>query len=290
MFSILKSDLVNPFQPMDEQLNRELDKTITQALAELKPDNIFADIDQSIVLRIIAEEDCVLCGAPWVDGLLEKIHFTGNIQWHAIEGATVLGGDKICTIYGKAKEIIGKEKIILDFLSLFSSLTTQARNYAELVSGTKSLLYYDYLNIPGCTLSQQYAVHIGGAQGYSVLDDGTCLIKRGHIHLLNGISAALKQALCHYSIDFIKVEVSSYQELSEVVKLGIKNIKLCFFTLEQLAQAQELVKEKITLEAYGNVHLSNIKQIAQIGIERIIMDDFGKKISIISYALSYLDD
>lgn len=287
MFSILKSDLVNPFQPISEKLNQELDMLITQALREIKSDSIFANSDQLISVSIIAEEDCVLCGAPWVDRLLEKIHFTGNIQWHVIEGAILLAGDKICTIHGKAKDIIGKEKVILDFLSLFSSITTHTRAYTKLLSGTTSLLYYDYLNIPGCSLSQQYAVHIGGAQGYN---DGMCLIKRSHIHLFKGISTALQQALCHYSIDSINVEVASFQELSEVIKLSIKNVKLCFFTLEQLAQAQDIVKDKLTLEVYGNVHLGNIRQIAQIGITRIIIDDFGKKLPIVNYALSYIDD
>lgn len=289
MFSILKSNLVNPFEPMGETLKQELNETTYRALTKIKPDTLCIDLNQLVAIEIIAEEDSILCGAPWVDSVLEKIHLTGKVDWHVAEGSMLFAGDKVCTIYSKAKDILGTEKIILDFLCLLSSIAMWVHTYTKLLSDTSTLLYCDYLNIPGLSLSQQYAVHVGGGDRYCQFVDEEYLISKDYIQVVGGMSVALYQALCNYSIDFIKVEVTSFQELIEAIKLKIQHIKLCFFTLEQIEKAQELAKNQAILEVFGGVHLGNIKQIAQIGITKIIVDNFVSNGHISRYSLFYRD-
>lgn len=287
MFSILNSNLVNPFEPIGEKLKQELDETISYALAENKSGTLFINSDQLVTIEIIAEEDCILCGAPWVDGVLEKIQFTGKIEWYAVEGSKLLAGDKVCTIYSAAKDMLGKEKVIIDFLCLFSSISTWMSTYAELVCDTATLLYCDYLTIPGLSLSQQYAVRVGGGDGYYHFSDEECLISKNYIRLAGGVSAALQHALGQHSLDVIKVEVVSFQELMEAIEFGIQHVILCFFPLEQIAKAQEQVKGRAFLEVYGGVHLGNIREIAQMGITKIIIDNFANDIHVVHYSLSY---
>lgn len=292
MFSILKSNLINPFEPLGETLKQTLDENVHQSLIERQSNNsktkIFFDSDQQVIANVVADEDCVFCGAPWVDSLIEKVMSEeGFIQWHVAEGTMVLAGSKICTLHGKAKDILPNEKIILNFLCVLSSIATDTRAYVDLISDTNATLYYDYVDIPGLALVQDYAVRVGGGHGYSTLGQDDILLLNQHLRMIGGISAALKKAFSLYPEDFVKIEVASLSELEEAIEMGAKQVRLKDFSLEKIEEALKFTQGKILLEVCGGVYLKNISQIARMGILRIIADDCDKNKHRVKYSLWY---
>lgn len=291
MFSILKSDLVNPFEPLGETLKQALDDNVHQSLIERQSNSsqtkIFFDPDQQVIANMIADEDCVFCGAPWVDSLIEKVSQEGFIQWHVIEGAVILAGSKVCTLHGKAKDILPNEKIILNFLCLLSSIATDTRAYIDLISETNAVLYYDCVHIPGLALVQDYAVRVGGGHGYSTLGQEDILLLNHHLRMIGGVSVAIEKAFSLYPADFVKIEVASLSELEEAIQMGVKQVRLKDFSLEKIEKALLLTQGKVLLEVCGSVYLNNISQIAQMGISRIIVDDCDKNKHRVKYSLWY---
>lgn len=291
MFSILKSNLVNPFEPLGETLKQALDDNVHQSLIERQSNSskikIFFDPDQQVIANVIADEDCVFCGAPWVDSLIEKVSQEGFIQWHVIEGAVILAGSKVCTLHGKAKDILPNEKIILNFLCLLSSIATDTRAYIDLISETNAILYYDCVHIPGLALVQDYAVRVGGGHGYSTLGQEDILLLNHHLRMIGGVSVAIEKAFSLYPADFVKIEVASLSELEEAIQMGVKQVRLKDFSLEKIEKALLLTQGKVLLEVCGSVYLKNISQIAQMGISRIIVDDCDKNKHRVKYSLWY---
>lgn len=291
MFSILKSNLVNPFEPLGETLKQALDDNVHQSLIERQSNSskikIFFDPDQQVIANVIADEDCVFCGAPWVDSLIEKVSEEGFIQWHVVEGAVILAGSKVCTLHGKAKDILPNEKIILNFLCLLSSIATDTRAYIDLISETNAILYYDCVHIPGLALVQDYAVRVGGGHGYSTLGQEDILLLNHHLRMIGGVSVAIEKAFSLYPADFVKIEVASLSELEEAIQMGVKQVRLKDFSLEKIEKALLLTQGKVLLEVCGSVYLKNISQIAQMGISRIIVDDCDKNKHRVKYSLWY---
>lgn len=291
MFSILKSNLVNPFEPLGETLKQALDDNVHQSLIERQSNSskikILFDPDQQVIANVIADEDCVFCGAPWVDSLIEKVSQEGFIQWHVIEGAVILAGSKVCTLHGKAKDILPNEKIILNFLCLLSSIATDTRAYIDLISETNAVLYYDCVHIPGLALVQDYAVRVGGGHGYSTLGQEDILLLNHHLRMIGGVSAAIEKAFSLYPADLVKIEVASLSELEEAIELGVKQVRLKDFSLEKIEKVLELTQGKALLEVCGSVYLKNVSQIAQMGISRIIVDDCDKNKHRVKYSLWY---
>jgi nicotinate-nucleotide pyrophosphorylase (carboxylating) len=77
---------------------------------------------------------------------------------------------------------------------LLSGVATKARQYADLVAGTRAQVVDTRKTIPGLRLAQKYAVSCGGGGNHRLgLYDGI-LIKENHIHAAGSIAAALAAA------------------------------------------------------------------------------------------------
>ncbi|MDI2089926.1 nicotinate-nucleotide diphosphorylase [Commensalibacter oyaizuii] len=290
MFFAIKSDLVNPFQPLDSELKKALERSVIQALSEKVEGNpvhqIFMNMDQYVEVQIIVDEDCILCGAPWVDSAMAKVSQDGFIQWHVVEGASVLAGDRICTLKGKLSDILRLKQVILNFLQFLSAIATHTQHYVRLVSDWGARIYHGISAIPGLEKAQQYAVRVGGGEEYLPAFYKGVYIQKHYVDAMGGVASALKLAFGMYPQDFVQIEVENLQQLQIALQCGAKKVSLFQFLLDDIEKAIALSNNQAVLEVYGGVHLKNVQTIAKMGIGHIVVETLTNDVKAISFSLS----
>ena len=265
-----------------------------------KPINIQAFLDEDIgsgditaliipqsseaVAKVITREAMVCCGQDWFNAVFQELDPVISVQWHAQEGQWLEAGALLCTLKGKARPLLTGERTALNLLQTLSAVATQARLYAKEVAGTDCKVLDTRKTIPGLREAQKYAVVCGGCHNHRTgLYDGI-LIKENHIIAAGSIAKAIAQAR-KISDKLLEVEVESMTELDQALAAQPDRIMLDNFSVAQLKLAVKKVAGRCALEASGNIILSNIREIAETGVNYISIGALTKNIQAIDLSM-----
>ena len=191
----------------------EIERNVSAALAEdIGPGDLTAGLipaDRIGRATVISREDAVLCGTAWFDTVFRRIDPQVKLSWQAADGDRVTKGQLLCEIEGSARALLTAERSGLNFLQLLSGVATKARQYADVVAGTKAVVVDTRKTIPGLRLAQKYAVKCGGGDNHRIGLYDAILIKENHIMAAGGIAQAMAaaQAAAGPGCKFIQIEV-----------------------------------------------------------------------------------
>ncbi|MFO1112937.1 MAG: carboxylating nicotinate-nucleotide diphosphorylase [Rhodospirillales bacterium] len=184
------------------------------------------------------------------------------------DGSDVGIGGTIAVIEGPARPILTGERTALNLLSGLCGIATATRTAVEVVQGTRTRIVCTRKTTPGLRVLEKYAVRVGGGVNHRFgLDDGV-LIKDNHIVAAGGIEAAVARArrrLGH--MVKIEVEVDTFEQLREVIRVGADAVLLDNMTPAQLKEAVTLVDGRMTTEASGGITLANLGEVAAAGVD-----------------------
>lgn len=234
--------------------------------------------------EVITREDMVVCGRNWFNTVFELLGDDIRIQWLVDEGRLITAGGKLCQLSGPARALLTGERTALNILQTLSATATTARQYADAIAGTGCQVLDTRKTIPGLRLAQKYAVRCGGCYNHrSGLYDAV-LIKENHIIAAGSICNAVLQAK-QSTAALVEVEVENLQEYQQAIAAAPDRIMLDNFTLENLCTAVAMKRGGIELEASGNIELSNIREIAETGVDYISTGALTKHIKAIDLSM-----
>lgn len=246
-----------------------------------------------LTATVISKEEAVLCGRHWFELCFKTLSQNVQIQWFAQDGDTIAAQQNICEINGQARALLTAERSALNFLQMLSAVATQTKRYVEAITGTDAIIVDTRKTLPGLRVAQKYAVKCGGGRNHRIgLYDGI-LIKENHIAASGGIQQALKKAqvIAPEGV-FVEIEVESIKQLQVALDAGAAMILLDNFTIEQLAEAvainqnhDQAATRRALLEASGNISLSNVRLIAETGVDRISIGGLTKNIKAIDFSM-----
>lgn len=245
--------------------------------------------NQQAEATVIAREPAIICGIPWVQACFNQIAPNTQISWQVNEGEQVEANQVLCIITGNAREILSAERCALNFLQTLSATATITRKYVDAIQGTHARIMDTRKTLPGLRVAQKYAVSVGGGLNQRMgLYDGI-LIKENHIAAAGSISAVLEAAIKisaphHLSV---QIEVENLSELKEALNAGAKLILLDNFDISSLKQAVEISAKRAILEASGGIDLSNVREIAMTGVDRISIGGLTKNIQAIDLSMRF---
>ena len=272
-----------PISTMSESdLQVDIERAVRQAIAEdvgsgdataaLVPERVLARA------RILAREECVLCGSAWLESVFRQLDPAIDIQWHVSDGDKVPAQTVLCDLHGPARPLLTGERTALNFLQTLSAVATKTRSYVEAVSGTHAAILDTRKTIPGLRLALKYAVKTGGGLNHRIgLYDGI-LIKENHISSAGGVPQVLAQAADANPNIPIQIEVETIEQLTQAIASGAKLILLDNFTTDQLASAVKHTAGRAKLEASGGIRLDTVRKIAETGVDRISIGTLTKDI------------
>lgn len=258
-------------------LNEDIGRGDVTSLAALEPDLVKG--------VIIAKSEGVLSGLAPAIISFQKVDSANKLTPVLNDGDRFLPGDTIIELEGLNRTLLTAERTALNFLAHLSGVATLTRRYVDEISGTDCRILDTRKTTPAFRLLEKQAVRHGGGENHRFGLYDMVLIKDNHIAAAGSISAAVDRtrdwlASVDYRIQFdqqgddvtIEVEISSAEELTEAIKVGVKRLLLdnqSLDSLHELVRLARALNPDVKLEASGNVTLNNVAAVAATGVDYV---------------------
>ena len=254
---------------------KKIDQLIDWALHEdigsgdLTTDGVIEEETQAKGI-FMAKDAMIIAGIEIVPRIFKKSHHPFNFKAFFKDGDSVANGDMIAFIEGNAKIILSYERVVLNFLQRLSGIATYASKFAAQVEGTKAKIVDTRKTTPGWRMLEKYAVSVGGGKNHRFGLFDAVLIKDNHIKLSGGIKEAVEK-IRKFVPPYLKVEVevSNLKEIEDALQVGAEIIMLDNMNTDEMKEAIKRIAGKAVIEVSGGVNLSNIREIALMGVDLI---------------------
>jgi nicotinate-nucleotide pyrophosphorylase (carboxylating) len=198
-----------------------------------------------------------------------------NIRFKVIidDGKKVKTGDIVAEVEGKAASILTAERTALNFLQRMSGIATLTNSFIEKIKHTNAKILDTRKTVPGLRLLDKEAVRLGGGTNHRMGLFDLFLIKDNHIEVSGSITTAVNtcrnfQQKKNSNLK-IEVETKNLEEVEEAMFNNVDIIMLDNFNTDLMKKAVALIKGKCLVEASGNIHIGNVKEVAETGVDYI---------------------
>ena len=249
----------------------ELDRDLTCAA--------LIDSSETATINVVVRRDGILSGGPVAELVFQRLD--PIVRWEVIvaDGSLVTAQTVVARATGPLRSLLIGERTSLNFLMHLSGVATQTQKFVEAVAGRKAVILDTRKTLPGWRALEKYAVRCGGGTNHRMgLHDGV-LIKDNHLAAwARGqgsatIADAIRQARAISPSGIaIEVEVDTLEQLRDALSGGPEIVLLDNMDLPTLREAirlRDAVAPETRLEASGGITLSNVREIAETGVDRI---------------------
>lgn len=230
-----------------------------------------AIIDEEAIATAVwkAKEEGVVAGLPVAGKVFRKLD--PELQWepHADDGEWIQEGAEIVSIQGKARAILTAERLALNIAQRMSGIATKTHRFVNELEGLDTRILDTRKTVPGLRLLDKYAVEAGGGQNHRMGLHDLAMIKDNHIVAAGSIGRAVQEVRNHYPEMDVEVEASTIQQVKEALASDADIIMLDNMSLSEMRQAVKIIAGRTKTEASGNVSLSNVREIAETGVDYI---------------------
>ena len=274
-------------------LRIEIAKQVALALQE---DIATGDINAQLIpdtqrdtATIICREPMVVAGKAWVDEVFRQLDPNMQLDWAVKDGDAVAANQVLVTLIGNTRALLTGERTALNFLQTLSSTATVVANHVAVIAELPTKLLDTRKTLPMLRHAQKYAMLCGGGNNHRIGLYDAFLIKENHIMACGGIAQAVSQAR-QIANKPVEVEVENFDELHQAIAANADIVMLDNFTIEDTQQAVELVAslgKPCQLEASGDISLTNLRQVAETGVDFISMGALTKHIKAIDLSMRF---
>ncbi|MFQ5999072.1 MAG: carboxylating nicotinate-nucleotide diphosphorylase [Candidatus Bathyarchaeia archaeon] len=233
------------------------------------------DEGTSVEAVILCKDEGLVAGLKEVQELFRLL---GCESKNLIEDGTwVKPGHEILLIHGPAKNMLQGERVALNLLSRMSGIATATKRLIASVRGISETVKVAATRktAPGLRSFDKRAVIVGGGDPHRFRLDDCILIKDNHLAIVGSITEAVRRARQRVSFTKkIEVEAKSIEEVLEAARVGSDIVMLDNFSPNEAERAlraleKEDLRNKVVLEASGEINESNIQDYARAGIDVI---------------------
>ena len=227
--------------------------------------------NSEITAEIHAAEKLIFAGSEIIPHCFgEKCQVTINHK----NGSMLSNGDVIGAVTGSTREILSRERVMLNLIQRLCGIATLSHEYAEIANPFDVKILDTRKTTPGLRLFEKYAVAIGGAFNHRLNLSHGILIKDNHIiaagSVTNAIESARKKDL-HLPLE---LEVDNFDQIHEALKTGVDGFLLDNMKPETIRSAVSIIRasqngEDVFIEASGGITLENILPYLDTGINAI---------------------
>lgn len=274
-------------------LRIEIAKQVALALQE---DIATGDINAQLIpdtqrdtATIICREPMVVAGKAWVDEVFRQLDPNMQLDWAVKDGDAVAANQVLVTLIGNTRALLTGERTALNFLQTLSSTATVVANHVAVIAELPTKLLDTRKTLPMLRHAQKYAMLCGGGNNHRIGLYDAFLIKENHIMACGGIAQAVSQAR-QIANKPVEVEVENFDELHQAIAANADIVMLDNFTIEETQKAVELVAslgKPCQLEASGDISLTNLRQVAETGVDFISMGALTKHIKAIDLSMRF---
>lgn len=256
---------------------QEIRTLVRAALAEDLRYGLDVTTEATVLVDAIAEAAFharpagVVAGIPVARAVLDEVlGLDGYKVLHSrADGDMIMPGESALSVHAPVRGLLTAERTALNLLCHLSGIATATAEWVRAVEGTGCRIRDSRKTLPGLRVLQKYAVRCGGGVNHRMGLGDAMLIKDNHVVAAGSVVAALRACRGHAPELPIEVEVTTAEELDEVLAEGAELVLLDNFTPQDCADAVQRTKEispGTELEASGGITLDVARTYAETGV------------------------
>ena len=210
--------------------------------------------------RYLVRERLVLAGTELLPLFFDDVTILKR------DGEVCEDRDVIATVAGRARALLERERVSLNYLQRLSGVATLARAFVDRVAGTRCRVLDTRKTTPGLRRLEKMAAAAGGVTNHRMGLYDAILIKNNHITAAGGVRAAIERARAASNLP-IEIEVRTRVELAEALGCGAGHLLLDNLTPSEAAEWVREVNGRATIELSGGVTLETVRAYAEAGAD-----------------------
>jgi nicotinate-nucleotide pyrophosphorylase (carboxylating) len=185
------------------------------------------------------------------------------------DGTRVEPGDVVMRVAGPTRGLLTAERTALNYATHLSGVATATAAWVEAVAGTGAQILDTRKTLPTYRNLQKYAVRCGGGVNHRFSLADMALVKDNHVIAAGGVVPAFEAVRAAYPGLPIEVEVTTLDELRELLAVGCDRILLDNMSTALMREAVALTAGRARLEASGGLTVERAREVAETGVDFI---------------------
>ncbi len=221
--------------------------------------------------QIEAGEELVFAGALVIPNCFDS---PCEVKLNVADGQRVAVGEIIGIVAGPARQILTRERVLLNLVQRLSGIATLTRVFVEKVLPYKVMILDTRKTIPGLRRLEKYAVAAGGGANHRMDLSSGILVKDNHIQAAGGIAAAVESLRRSQPHMPIEVEAEDAVQVETGLAAEVDAFLLDNMSVDQVRDCVALIRahpggKEIFVEASGGIELDNVHDYARTGVDGI---------------------
>ena len=254
---------------------------------DITTDKIYKN-NKIINAQIEAGENLIFCGKDIVKNSFNKECLITNVL---NDGKKIKKNNIIGQIQGPVKEILKKERVMLNLIQRMSAISTKTKEITTIADRYNVKILDTRKTTPGIRLFEKYAVKVGGGWNHRMDLSSGILIKDNHIKAAGSIKKAICKIKEKNKKIKIELEIDYFNQIEEGIKNNVDGFLLDNMSPEEIKKAVKYIKsqkKEIFIEASGGITQKTIKPYLETGINAISMGEITHSISNIDIRLEFI--
>ena len=219
---------------------------------------------------LVARGDGVVAGLAVAELVLRQVVGSDvEIERVASDGDRVARGDVLLSVHGQVPLLLTAERTALNFLCHLSGVATATSRWVDALAGTGARVRDTRKTTPGFRALEKYAVRCGGGLNHRATLSDQALVKDNHVLAAGGVVPAYEAVRARYPDLPVQVEVTTLDQLRELLGVGAPEILLDNMGTATMAEAVRVTAGRARLEASGGLTLERAREVAETGVDLI---------------------
>jgi nicotinate-nucleotide pyrophosphorylase (carboxylating) len=216
----------------------------------------------------LARADGVLAGLAVAELVLRYVVGPSlELERRSDDGRRVVRGDVVLTAHGPTALLLTAERTTLNYLCHLSGIATTTSTRVAAVEGTGAKVRDTRKTIPGYRHLAKYAVRCGGGVNHRTSLSDQALVKDNHVLAAGGVAPAYRAVRERFPGLPVQVEVTTLDQLRELLDVGADHILLDNMSTETMAEAVRIAAGRAVLEASGGLTIDRAREVASTGVD-----------------------
>jgi nicotinate-nucleotide pyrophosphorylase (carboxylating) len=190
-----------------------------------------------------------------------------EVARRAADGQDVHRGDVLLAVHGPVPLLLTAERTALNFLCHLSGVATATHAWVIALADTGARVRDTRKTTPGFRRLEKYAVRCGGGVNHRGSLSDQALIKDNHVLAAGGVVPAYRAVRTRHPDLPVQVEVTTLDQLRELLEAGADQVLLDNMRPEQMAEAVRVNAGRAKLEASGGLTLEHAREVAATGVD-----------------------
>jgi len=205
------------------------------------------------------------------------------------DGDAVRRDDVLLTVRGPVALLLTAERTALNYLCHLSGVATVTARWKAALDGTGAQVRDTRKTTPHLRALEKYAVRCGGGTNHRATLSDQALVKDNHVLAAGGVVPAYRAVRSRYPDVLVQVEVTTLDQLHELLEVGADQILLDNMTTAMMTEAVRVTAGRAMLEASGGLSIERAREVAGTGVDYLAVGALTHSAPVLDVAMDLKD-